>query len=87
MANEFSKEEKVAFEDMLEGFEDNQILSKNVSIYRNSDTDMERSNDTIWRPMPYIAQSFDGTDQTSNYTEATQLSVPASLGFKKSVPW
>ena len=87
MANEFSKEEKVAFEDMLEGFEDNQILSKNFSIYRNGDTDMERSNDTIWRPMPYIAQSFDGTDQTSNYTEATQLSVPASIGFKKSVPW
>lgn len=87
MANEFSKEEKVAFEDILEGFSDALILSKNVSIYRNDDASMERTNDTIWRPMPYIAQSFDGTDQTNNYTEATQLSVPASIGFKKSVPW
>jgi hypothetical protein len=48
---------------------------------------MERTNDVIWRPQPYIAQSFDGLDQTSNFKDYTQLSVPASIGFKKSVPW
>ena len=30
MANEFNKEERVMFEDILEGFEDNCVLSKNV---------------------------------------------------------
>ena len=33
MANAFSKEEIVAFEDILEGFNDALILSKNVTVY------------------------------------------------------
>lgn len=87
MSNAFSKEERVAFEEMLEGFHDYLILSKMVDRYNRSDQDMERSGDTIWRPMPYIAQTFDGMDQTANYQKFTQLSVPASLGFSKSAPW
>ena len=31
MANAFSKEERVAFEDILEGFNDALVLSRNVS--------------------------------------------------------
>lgn len=87
MANAFSKEERIAFEDICQGFEDALVLSRNVSIYRTEDQMMERANDTIWRPMPYIAQSFDGTDMTSNFVDSTQLSVPASLGYSKSSPW
>lgn len=87
MANAFSKEERVAFEDILEGFHDYLILSRNVSKYGTDDSEMERSGDVIWRPQPYIAQSFDGMDQTANFNDSTQLSVPASLGFSKSSPW
>ena len=87
MANEFSKEERVAFEEILEGFQDQLVLSRNVSIYRTNDQMMERTGNVIWRPQPYIMQSFDGTDQTANFGEQTQLSVPATLGFSKSVPW
>jgi len=87
MSNEFSKEERVAFEDILQGFEDYLILSRNVSKYRVEDNQMERSGDVIWRPQPYIAQSFDGMDQTANFKGGTQLSVPATLGFNKSSPW
>lgn len=87
MSNAFSKEEIVAFENMLEGFEDNLVLSKNVSMYNTDQTQMERTNDVIWRPMPYIAQSFDGMDQTGNFVDQTQLSVPARIGFSKSSPW
>lgn len=88
MANEFSKEERVAFEDMLEGFNDALVLSRNVSKYTGlSNAEMARAGDTIWRPMPYIAQSFSGMDQTANFKESTQLSVPASLGYSKSSPW
>jgi hypothetical protein len=87
MANEFSKEERVAFEDILEGFNDALVLSKNVAVFNTDQSMMERTGDVIWRPEPYIAQSFDGTDQTLNFKEQTQLSVPATIGFNKSVPW
>lgn len=87
MSNAFSKEERVAFENVLEGFQDALVLSRAASVYQTDSTSMERSSDTIWRPQPYIAQSFSGTDQTSNFQDNTQLSVPASLGFSKAVPW
>lgn len=85
--NSFSKEERVAFEDLIEGFEDALVLSRNVSKYSTDQTMMARTNDTIWRPMPYIAQTFDGMDQTANFGTSTQLAVPATIGFKKSSPW
>ncbi|WPE80196.1 P22 phage major capsid protein family protein [Acinetobacter baumannii] len=87
MANAFSKEERVAFEDLVEGFQDQLVLSKLVNKYRMSDVEAERSNNTIWRPMPYIATSYDGMDQTGNFKDKTQLSVPATIGYKKSSPW
>lgn len=87
MANSFSKEERVAFEDILEGFNDALVLSKNVSVYKTDSSMMERANNIIWRPQPYVAQSFSGLDQTANFGDYTQLAVPSTLGFSKSVPW
>lgn len=87
MANSFSKEERVAFEDMLEGFNDALVLSRNVNKYDTDQTMMERTSDVIWRPQPYIARSFDGLDQTGNFKNQTQLSVPSTIGFSKSSPW
>jgi hypothetical protein len=87
MSNSFSKEERVAFEDILEGFNDALVLSRNVSIYNTDGSMMERTNNVIYRPQPYIAQSYDGMDQTGNFGAYTQLSVPATLGFQKSVPF
>lgn len=91
MANAFSKEERVAFEDILEGFNDALVLSRNVSIYNTDQTMMERTNNVIWRPQPYIAQSFGGspfiTDMTGNFKDYTQLSVPATISINRSVPW
>ena len=83
MANSFSKEERVAFENILEGFNDALVMSSIVSKYNTNGTQMERSSDTIWRPMPYIAQSYDGSDATSNFGDNTQLSVPATIGYQK----
>lgn len=87
MANEFNKEERVAFEDILEGFQDNLVLSKLVSVYNTDQTLMERTGNTIWRPQPFIAQTFDGEDQTANFKQYTEQSVPATIGYKKSAPW
>lgn len=90
MANSFSKEERVAFEDILEGFQDLLVLSRHVSVYNTDQTEMARANNTIWRPMPYIAQSINSTPGTTiagSYQNMTQLSVPSTIGFSKTVPW
>jgi len=90
MANAFSKEEIVAFEDILEGFNDALILSKNINIYNTNGVTMERARDTMWRPQPYIAQSFTrtvGSSIASSVSTMTQLSVPSSLGFSPCSAW
>jgi hypothetical protein len=86
MPNGFSKEEVVAFEDVLAGFEDALVMSKLVNVYRPGDTTMERTNDVIWRPQPYIASSQNRVVGTPvNSRDMTQLSVPSTLGFAKNV--
>ena len=64
------------------------VLSRHVSIYNTNQTEMARTNDTIWRPMPYIAQSITSTPGNAiSYKNMTQLSVPSTIGFSKTVPW
>lgn len=87
MANAFSKEERVMFDEMLAGFDDALVISNLVKVYQTDQTTMERTNDIIWRPQPYIMNSADGQDQTGNFGDTTQLSVPASINSFKSVTW
>ncbi len=90
MTNEFSKQETVAFEELLMGFDDELVLSKMVGVYTTDQKMMERSNDTVWRPVPYIATSFNGpagTDISALYQDVTELSVPATIGFNKTSAW
>lgn len=86
MPNGFNKEEVVAFEDVLAGFDDALVLSKLVNVYRPGDATMERTNDVIWRPMPYIASSQTRVVGTPvNARDMTQLAVPSTLGFARNV--
>lgn len=90
MPNSFSKEEVVAFDQILEGFQDALVLSKAVNVYPTNATQMERSQDIIWRPQPYIAASIDstvGTSISAQYKDFVQLSVPSTIGFQKTVPF
>jgi hypothetical protein len=51
---------------------------------------MERARDTIWRPMPYIGESFSrtvGSTIASSVNTYTQLSVPSTLGFSRCSAW
>jgi len=87
MVNSFSKEERVAFDQVFEKFEDGLVVSKLFNKYQLDDVTAERTGNTIWRPMPYIAQSFTGLDQSANFNRNyTQLSVPTTLGYTHSVP-
>ena len=87
MANSFSKEERVAFESLLEGFQDALVLSRNVAVFNTDQTMMERTNNILWRPQPYISVSYAGTDMSANFDDYSQLTVPATIGFGRSVPW
>lgn len=88
MANAFPKEEIVAFEDTMQEFEDQLSLSTQVDVYRGlSDQEAERAENTIRRPQPSIAASYDGTDQTANFKDQTVLSVPVTLGYSRSSPF
>lgn len=88
MANGFSKEEVVNFDAMLEGFEDSLTISTQVGLYETNGVSMERANDTMWRPTPYIMSSKDRIIGTSVGTEdVKQLSVPSTLSFKKNSSW
>ena len=77
MANAFSKEEKVAFDQLLEGFNDALVMSRNVTIHNSNQTDAARTTampsapvppigggsnyGTVWRPQPYIMTSVAST--------------------------
>ena len=88
MANGFSKEERVAFEDILEGFNDAMVEAKQVAKYGTAATMMERANDIIWRPSPYIMSSQDRVVGSSvTFQDVEQLSVPSTIGYQKNVPW
>lgn len=85
MANNWSKEERVAFEQLVEGFDDELVIARNVSKYvPMGPREMERTNDRLWRPMPYIPAVYDGFDQSANFGDITQLSVPVSVNNVKS---
>jgi len=68
------------------------VLSRNVGIYTTDQVMMERTNDVIWRPMPYISTSVSvapGTDISTvgGYDDYTQLAVPSSINNYKTVPF
>ena len=84
MANTFTKEEKVNFDNLLEGFNDALVLSELVTNYSLGEQEAERGSDVIWRPVPYIAQSYSGLDQTGNFGDSIQLSVPSQIGTIQS---
>jgi hypothetical protein len=87
VANSFSKEELVAFDQALQGFEDALVISRAFGKYNMPGAMAERAGNTIWRPQPYIAQSFTGLDQSSNFARNyTQLSVPTTINYSHSVP-
>ena len=84
MANAFSKEQITMYGEVLEGFQDALVASKLIKKYPTDQTTMERTNDVIWRPVPYITKTIDGSvgvDITSQITDMTQLTVPSRISM------
>ncbi|WP_335956612.1 P22 phage major capsid protein family protein [Acinetobacter bereziniae] len=87
MATSFTKQEQVMFDKVIDGFEDLLVIAKGAELY-DPLTAQEAVNarDKFWIPAPMIGASYDGFDQTANFDGLTQLNVPASVGYHKSVP-
>lgn len=88
MAVNTPKEVEVAFDEMLEGFDDMLVIAQEVRKY-NLPGDAEnhsRITDKVWRPMPFIPAVYDGFDQTANFGNITELSVPVSVANHHAVP-
>lgn len=77
-----------AFDDMVEGFDDMLVVAQEVERYNlpGGPAAHQQMNDKVWRPVPYIPAVYDGFDQTSNFGDITQLSVPVSVGIHKVTP-
>lgn len=84
----FSKEERVLFEDEITAFNDLMVESKAVSVFGTDGQLMERANDTIWRPVPYIMASQTRTQGTPVTPQiVNQLTVPSRINIPRNVTW
>ena len=88
MANAFNKEETVMFEDLIMGFDSDNICAKQSSVFRPGESQTERSGDTYWRPQPYISTTVSGRSVVDgDFTGLTQLAVPTTADIAENVLW
>ena len=87
MATSYTKQEQVMFDNVIKGFDDLLVIAKGAELY-NPLTPQESVNafDKFWMPAPMIGASYDGFDQSANFDGLTQLNVPATIGYHKSIP-
>lgn len=87
MANAFSKEEVVFFEQVLAGFDPNNITARQVDKFKPASTELERAALTVHRPVPYITLGTEGLVlAASAFADRTQLTVPSTLNANDSAP-
>lgn len=87
MKNSVAKTIDIFFEKSILEFEDACHAVDLVTMKPMNAEAMHRSGDTRWFKQPYIMKSYDGLDQTGNWKAQTRLYIPATLGYKKSVPF
>lgn len=87
MATAFTNEEIVMFDKMVESFDDQLVIGKAATVFVGLDGEtMSHTGDRFWLEAPMIGASYDGFDQSANFDGLTELAVPVSVGFHKSVP-
>lgn len=81
MASSFTKQEMVAFDRMVEGFDDGLVLAKGATTFTEGNAqDQDRARDEFWIPAPMIGSSYDGSDATGHFGDVHGLSVPVNVG-------
>lgn len=84
MPSNFLRTEEVAFDKLIEGFDDGLVIGKAADIYNmGSAQDQVNQGDQEWIPAPMISRSSDGFAAT--FGGVTDLAVPVSVGIHKHV--
>lgn len=87
MATSFTHEERIVFDEMIEGFDDALVIAKAANKFSPLNAqEMAYTRDQFWVEQPMIGASYDGFDQTSNFDGLTELAVPVTVGYHKAVP-
>jgi len=79
MANSFSQNIDIFFDQVVEGFDALNISAKNVELYKPNSNDLALGGQTFYRPMPMLTEVVDGRDMSSSYKDLTELTVPSTL--------
>ena len=88
MAGKLTKQEIVAFDQVVEGFEEALVYTQAAKIYRFPDGRTAlRGNDTVWRMMPKQAISQEGLNQTGNFETPSEMAAPVTVDRNRSVPF
>jgi len=86
-SNAFGKEEIIFFDQVLAGFDPNNITARQVSKFKPASTMFERSGLTVNRPIPYITLGTEGlTLADAAFADRTQLTVPSTLNANAGSP-
>jgi hypothetical protein len=84
----FPKDVVVEFNNMVEDFEDDNILSKNVKVKSSSAQQQQRTAYRTWQNVPQISTTVSGLDITSSMGKAiTQLAIPVNIDTIENVPF
>ena len=84
----FPKDVVVEFENMVEDFEDDNILSKSVKVKSSSAQQQQRTAYRTWQNVPQISTTVSGLDITSSMGKAiTQLAIPVDIDTIENVPF
>jgi hypothetical protein len=79
MANSFSQNIDIFFENVVEGFEALNVSAKNVGKFKANANDLALGGQTFYRPMPMLTEVVDGRDISASYKDLTELTVPSTL--------
>lgn len=79
MANDFSSNVDIFFDEVVEMYEAMNMTAKNVSIYKPNAGNLQQSGQTFYRPVDMLTEVVDGRDVSSSYKDLAELTVPSTL--------
>lgn len=86
MPNQLTKDLEILFENVIDGFEASNVVSRECSKFRPGDTEMQRAGDVVYRPQGYHLKSVSGLDLTAATANSlVQRQVPARFREPENV--
>lgn len=84
----FPKDVVVEFNNMVEDFEDDNIISKQVKVKSSSGQQQQRTAYRTWQNVPQISTTVSGLDVTASLGKAiVQLGIPVDIDTIENVPF